>query len=477
MSKNKSKIGFFVTLLFSLLFCAVGVVAGVVSIRLVFQGELREATFAGLFALAFGTAGFSILVSTWLYRQKALREAEAKAEHPNEPWRWNALWATGRIQSNNKKKMLFFWLFAVLWNAVTSPLLLMLPDHLGKSNKGELFLAMMFPAIGVGLLIWAIVRTLHWWRFGDVIFEMTSFPGVIGGKLQGNIHLKRNFLPPDQYYLRLICVNVVQDEDSTTESILWVDEATFSSGSAPQGPVGRSIPIMITVPYTCIPSSPIETADQIVWRLEIRAETLGRHLSSIFDLPVFKTSESSPEITGQNEQREEPNLRVGPKGTSFNNSPITTYQTKQGEIEFFFPANRTPEIALILTAIIIVLTFVCVAIHYTDAPRFFTIAFSTFDAVFILAAITYWFRTTRVTIDRDRLIVRYRTLGIGLTKKIPADQIVKIQSVRVMESTKKIYYDIKILRKKGRVVVAGDFISSKNEAEWLSKKMMDSLIL
>ena len=97
--------------------------------------------------------------------------------------------------------------------------------------------------------------------------------------------------------------------------------------------------------------------------------------------------------------------------------------------------------------------------------------------MFILAAITYWFRTTRVTIDRDRLIVRYRTLGIGLTKKIPADQIVKIQSVRVMESTKKIYYDIKILRKKGRVVVAGDFISSKNEAEWLSKKMMDSLIL
>ena len=178
MSKNKSKIGFFVTLLFSLLFCAVGVVAGVVSIRLVFQGELREATFAGLFALAFGTAGFSILVSTWLYRQKALREAEAKAEHPNEPWRWNALWATGRIQSNNKKKMLFFWLFAVLWNAVTSPLLLMLPDHLGKSNKGELFLAMMFPAIGVGLLIWAIVRTLHWWRFGDVIFEMTSFNSI-----------------------------------------------------------------------------------------------------------------------------------------------------------------------------------------------------------------------------------------------------------------------------------------------------------
>jgi hypothetical protein len=66
-------------------------------------------------------------------------------------------------------------------------LLIFPKEFFDKGNKLAV-LGLLFPAVGAGLLVWAVRATLRWRKFGSSTFEMTTLPGVIGGPLRGTIH-------------------------------------------------------------------------------------------------------------------------------------------------------------------------------------------------------------------------------------------------------------------------------------------------
>src|SRR5262249_2961640 len=103
----------------------------------------------------------------------------------DHPWLQRKDWSEGRIVSNTRASMRFAWVFTLLWNAVSAPLIVILPRELAR--KPIAAIGFLFPIVGVGLMVWAILITMRWRRFGPTYFEMKPLPAAPGGALQGAI--------------------------------------------------------------------------------------------------------------------------------------------------------------------------------------------------------------------------------------------------------------------------------------------------
>ena len=98
------------------------------------------------------------------------------------------------------------------------------------------------------------------------------------------------------------------------------------------------------------------------------------------------------------------------------------------------------------------------ALVYTDAPRFFPIAFGLFSLLFMIGALSYLSRKTYVRVKPGTITVENRTLGIGTTKILSAEQVVGFYASVHLDSPKTTYYEIRIRKNKGRPVIAGTMI-------------------
>jgi len=54
---------------------------------------------------------------------------------------------------------------------------------------------LVFPALGVGFLIWAIRETLRWKEFGNTYFELATVPYTLGRELHGTIQTRFPHVP------------------------------------------------------------------------------------------------------------------------------------------------------------------------------------------------------------------------------------------------------------------------------------------
>ena len=75
---------------------------------------------------------------------------------------------------------------AVFWNLISTPLLFAIPEELDKGNTAIL-LAGLFPAVGLGLLVWAAKATRRWLAVGATPLTLDPYPGSIGGQVAGSI--------------------------------------------------------------------------------------------------------------------------------------------------------------------------------------------------------------------------------------------------------------------------------------------------
>ena len=71
--------------------------------------------------LAFTGMGGGVIVAMRRARRQA-QEKEAAKQQGMKDWETEPAWRTGRIRSTTRQEMWFFWLFAVVWNAMlTAP--------------------------------------------------------------------------------------------------------------------------------------------------------------------------------------------------------------------------------------------------------------------------------------------------------------------------------------------------------------------
>ncbi|UCC81777.1 MAG: hypothetical protein JSW46_12295 [Gemmatimonadota bacterium] len=470
----KTALGYGCFLLFLAPFCGVGIFMTIKGLQASMAGDWGEAGLSFLFGLVFGGVGFGLLAALFYARKKQQELERLQEAHPTEPWLWRPDWAAGRIEGSSRAKMYRAWVFALFWNLISyavAPVAIVE----GYLNEGEAMalLVLIFPLVGAGLLVWAIRATIRYRKFGVSVFRMASVPGVIGRKLEGVIMTNALVHPDDAFPVTLTCVNRITTGSgksrSTSEDILWQEERQIRRVHQ----VGRAtaIPVAFRLPQDVRQSDTTESDNQIIWRLEARAEVPGVDYHASFDVPVFRTPESdTPLPPGDDEAfaavleeyRQPPDSRI----------VVTTHLRRT---EIYFARARNPGVAAGLTIFFIIWTGITVALPSLGVPIIFPIVFGLFALLLFFAVFQAWLGSTRVVLTPDRAHVSYGLLG--RTRTVEADDIDDVRLKIGMQAGNRPYYDIQIVKSDGKKVYCGRSIRDKREAEWLAERMREALEL
>lgn len=215
----------------------------------------------------------------------------------NIDWKSHKGWETSKIRSNATKGVWFSWIFALLWNAVSVPIIFVIPRELSSGNYPAL-LILLFPLVGMFLVYRAIASTLEYRRFGKVLYEMDPYPGAIGGHVGGRIEVSRlsyqNALAAEDILVRLECVySYVSGSGknrSRREKIKWAEQGKPQIDSLGQG---VSLQFRFDVPPDLPNATVKQKGDYHFWRLTVKAEVSGVDLNRNYNFPVFDTGATS----------------------------------------------------------------------------------------------------------------------------------------------------------------------------------------
>lgn len=174
----------------------------------------------------------------------------------------------------------------LLWNMLSVPAVLLVPTEQIFTTK--MLGGLVFPAIGIGLLLWAIRETLR--------FELATVPCVLGRKLRGTIQTRFPHVPDHGMRLKLSCVNRVVGSAGSNRSsqarIVARLEKAVSPSQICAGALGAAIPVSFHLPADAPETDSSNSSNSVRWLLEADAEVPGVSYKDIFELPVFRRKET-----------------------------------------------------------------------------------------------------------------------------------------------------------------------------------------
>jgi hypothetical protein len=478
--KKDSKWGRLAVTLFSLPFCVGGLIALFFAIQELFSPARDSEKLIVLGSVGLTFTGFGLGLLYALRAGGKMQRESLQSRHPGQPWLWREDWAAGRVRSNTRGAQKAVWIFAVFWNLVSSPILLIRPPVWEEEEYG--FIALIFPLIGAGLLYWAILQTLRARRFGQTAFVMDSVPAALGSELRGTIQTRFSSPPQDGVVVRLTCVRRIVsgsgDDRTTSEKILWRDERTIPAGSIMSGPAVSSIPVRFTIPADGLEANRESSDSGIFWFLSAEARLPGVDYKDEFEIPVFHTTESAA-------SDDTAFTSLDPSASVANITPadlakvgITVGAAPEG-MEFRFAAARNKAAALALTAFTAIWTGICWILVTNDVPIIFPIVFGLFELLMVLALLDMWFGSTRVAIGGGVLHKRYSLLGIPVSSRsMPAADISRIKLKVGMQSGGRAgtpYYDIQAVLLNGKSQPIAGAVRNKQHADWLTAQISSAL--
>ncbi|MFO7762680.1 MAG: DUF3592 domain-containing protein [Wenzhouxiangellaceae bacterium] len=250
----------------------------------------RELAFGMIFGLVLGGAGLGIMFASRRAGPGQKQIANRKELHPDEPWMWFDRWRTPRISSQAGAPLWMALGFAVLWNLVSLPLAFVVPAEVAEGNRSAL-IGLLFPLIGVGLIVWAVREAIRHRRYGESVLELGAHPVPLGGRLHAVLTVPAR-LDARELQLRLACVQRYTSgtgrNRSTRERVLWHDERRAMTRSG-AGPGQTSARVEFDMPVDQPISSEENSRNRMIWRLTATADEPGVDYKAVFELPVFYT--------------------------------------------------------------------------------------------------------------------------------------------------------------------------------------------
>lgn len=465
-------VGLLLICLFALPFAGFGLFALATSVQRFLNGSTDSTQiFLGLlFGILFTGIGVGLIIATVYGSRLAQRQQRLQAEAPGEPWKWQSDWAAGRIPSGVRASTFGAWIMAAFWNLVSMPLVWALLQKPPKNPAA--FIGLIFPLVGIFLLVRAVRLSLELHEFGKTWFQMDSVPAVVGRELKGNIHVNFSRTPDHGINLQLTCVRRVVtgagNSRSVSENILWRSESNLSATQLYSGPGESLIPVSFHIPWNAQQTDKTNSSNMTLWKLDAKADVPGVDYHDFFEIPVFHTeqSPSKPE-TGMDEATDEP------PATQPQLPTIAVQQTANGT-EFYFPAMRNKSFAITVAAFDLFFSGITVVLVFAHAPFFFPIAFGFFSLLLLYITLQVCLGTTRLVISNSGVTVRDGWLGGGKPRQIAFADIGSI-ATRIGGQqgggSGIPYYDIELTQKDGRKVTLGHTVRDKQEAEWLAEEM------
>jgi len=387
----------------------------------------------------------------------------------------HALSAT-RIAGNTRTNVRSIWLFTVLWNAVSAPVLVYIPPELARQPLAAL--GFLFPVVGAGLLVWALVTTARARRFGETWLDTSAGAAQPGRAWQATVMVR--LPPPDggaTYAVRvkLTCLNRTlsrsSNDSNERENILWREEAEIDSARIGFGGDQASIPVRFDIPADALETTAVGKGAGILWVLTAEAALPGVNLKEDFDVPVRRTGDGGSK---------DPQLRTRDTAITSDDLARTgiTVESSEAGTRFAFAPARNVSFATGVTALTAVFVAALWLQWYLSFPWFFRIVTGLVDLLLVYVVIDLWLGSTVVTVGEGILHVRHAVLGAGSSRTLAAAEIASIDLHINMQTQGRFgtpYYEVRARLTNGRKASLGDGIRNKRHAEWLAAQMRASI--
>ena len=438
------------------------------------------------------------------YADSAASEEIVSAEVTPTDWQSRKGWESPQIKSNAVKGVGFFWIFAIIWNAISIPILFILPEELHKENYVVL-IALLFPLIGLFLIFKAIKKTVEYRQFGRVLLTMDPYPGSIGGHIGGHIQVKnldyRHASEAPTLLVKVECVysyiSGSGDSRSRRESIKWAEQGRPKIDNAMKG---VSLAFRFDVPEG-LPAADVDQGEAYhFWRLSISADVPGIDLERSYNIPVFATARTasnvSHDISAQaaaTRQQESDAARLAIASGQFDIEGLTRgmqFRTEGNRIQLKFPMFRNKFLTLFAAIFAGGFGFACFSMaSMASGGGLFGIFIAIFSIPFFLVALVAFiaviylpFNNLVVDISPGEVTVLRRLLFIPVYRRQLQRGDIAHLSIKRSGSTgqgvnKIEHFKIQAEDKQGKQVTIAEDIDGKDVAEHLRDYLAQRMVV
>jgi hypothetical protein len=465
--------------MFLLPFAGVGIVTAVTGLQRLARGDWHEGVVLTLFGVVFGGFAAAGVAAVIIGRRKLKEQDSLRLRHPHQAWLWRSDWSSGRIVDSSRGTLWASWIFASFWNLISFPVgFVGVREALQAGNQAGL-VALLFPLVGIGLLTWAVRTTLRYQKYGISQLDLITIPGTIGRSIAGTVRVTSLLEPNDGFEVSLSCIRRVTTRSgknsSTSESVLWQEERRVrGQSSRDSAGMGTRIPIAFAIPVDAQASDASNPRDQIVWRLKLSASVPGVDYESVFEVPVFRTSDSELPLTADEARMVGDQVPAPADYRQPPESRIAITRNRRGT-EILFPAARNPGVAIGSTVFTLAWIAITGALVHYKAPTLFPIVFGLFALLLVVGTLQLWFEASRVRADGGTLALSRGYLYPGRERTMGVADIADVSIKIGMQAGLRPYYDVVIIRKDGKKVTAGRAVRDKREAEWLAVTLKNAL--
>lgn len=457
-------------ILFAIPFLFGGLFFAIVSYRSLQDPNFRNPWVGVVVGCVLALVGSLIMAAGFAVLRGAKRVNAVQAAYPGQPWMWRQDWAQGRALGQTGNAATMTWIFTLFWNGIAWASVFAARSQPPQKRVVYLFLA-IFPLIGIGLFVWAVMLSLRLMRFGKTVLQLQTVPASLGRTLKGTIEARLPYPLPHGIHLVITCVNRLSsgggNSRSTWEHILWQESKNLAPEQIMAGPSGSTIPVEFEIPRNMPVSDNSNASSQILWLVRAEADVPGADFNETYEVPVFETRESPSreewESKVEGEQRSHPpTLPIRPT--------VRVSPASEGGTQFYFPAGRNVSSAVGVTLFALFFGGAGAGAYYLHAPLIFPLFVGFFVLLMVIIALNLWFGTARIIANGSGVSLYTNTLGLRGSKHWNAAQIQSIHPKITMQSGGAqgiVYYTATITDSAGRNYSLGNAIRDHNEAEWI----------
>lgn len=370
------------------------------------------------------------------------------------------------------------WAFAAFWNLISAALPFLLYEEVVEKENYIALVGLLFPLIGLGLLVWAIRRTIEWRRFGPAPVTLDPFPGSIGGHVGGTIDLKLPYDPAARFRLTLnnlhSYVSGSGKNRGRKEEAEWQDAMV---AHAEHGTSGTRLVFRFDIPEGLDPSDTDHDDSYYIWRLNLHAELPGTNLDRDYDIPVYATATQSRHLSNRAVQkaRAEQDLiddeSVG-EIISIRNGPSGN--------QMVYPMGRHvgPSLGgLIVGAIFAAMGWYLV---FEEGHSIFGSVFAVVGTLIGIFCLYLMFNSLEVFKEAGSIRTVRRVLGIPVSNKQMHqnnfERFKKKSTMKTQSGGKHIiYYSVYALDRQGNEIVLGEGFKGESEAKAAMRTIASTL--
>ncbi len=231
--------------------------------------------------------------------------------------------------------------------------------------------------------------------------------------------------------------------------------------------MSTTVPVRFPIPPDALPCDDHDSRDTVLWRLEVSAEVPGVDYASAFEVPVFRTAESDRPRTDEETAAAR---AIAEQVAHFQPGPECRIQVTRNRrgTEIVFPAGRNRGAAIGLTLFLLLWLGAIGAMVVLGAPLVFPIVFGLFAALLIWGVLDQWLGVSRVTTGDGAVRVASGLITAGRERLVATPDVAEVVTRIGMQAGGTPYYDVIVVQRNGKKVVAGRGIRDKREAEWVA---------